>query len=287
MTTPGDEREPAIVLLGRDSLSTRAIGAALERRFGRVVVVFEDAPGAWAQVRARVRRQGPWRAGGQFLFKALSPLLAWPQRRRQRELRAQFDLAPSADAPTHRVASANGRAARALLRRLAPDVVVVSGTRILSAPTLECAPVFVNLHAGVTPAYRGVHGGYWAMVENDAGNFGATVHRVDAGVDTGAVLRQVRVAPTAADGYFTYPLLQLQAGLPALLDAVADEIARLRVRSGAMPSPPVAGPPSPTGATTSAGTTSPAGAARPPPSRQWFHPTLWQYIRHGLAKGVW
>ena len=53
----------------------------------------------------------------------------------------------------------------------------------------------LNYHAGITPKYRGMNGGYWALATGDAGNFGATVHLVDAGVDTGGVLHQVRGRP--------------------------------------------------------------------------------------------
>ena len=70
----------------------------------------------------------------------------------------------------------------ALLTSLRPVVVVVNGTRIIAARVLESAgcPV-VNLHAGITPRYRGVHGGYWALAERHPEWVGTTVHLVDPG----------------------------------------------------------------------------------------------------------
>ena len=59
----------------------------------------------------------------------------------------------------------------------------------------------LNYHAGITPKYRGMNGGYWALATGDAGNFGATVHLVDAGVDTGGVLHQVRGRPGTGRQY--------------------------------------------------------------------------------------
>ena len=41
------------------------------------------------------------------------------------------------------------------------------------------------MHAGITPQYRGVHGGYWAVVNNDPEHCGVTIHFVDKGIDTG------------------------------------------------------------------------------------------------------
>src|SRR5438093_9923670 len=46
--------------------------------------------------------------------------------------------------------------------------VVVNGTRIISEAVLTASDaVFINMHAGITPKYRGVHGGYWALYNGD------------------------------------------------------------------------------------------------------------------------
>ena len=113
--------------------------------------------------------------------------------------------------------------------------------------------------------YRGVHGGYWAMVNRDAGNFGVTIHRVDKGVDTGYVLAQDVVSPAKGDGFFTYPLLQLQAGIPLLIE----QIHRLSGRGW--------------GVDDDRSTRDPCSAK----SRQWGHPTIIQYIVNGIRTHVW
>jgi folate-dependent phosphoribosylglycinamide formyltransferase PurN len=55
---------------------------------------------------------------------------------------------------------------------------------------------FVNIHVGITPKYRGVHGTYWALVNNDVENSGVTVHFVDEGIDTGNIINQAIVVPS-------------------------------------------------------------------------------------------
>jgi methionyl-tRNA formyltransferase len=103
-----------------------------------------------------------------------------------------------------------------------------------------------------------VHGGYWALVDRCPEHCGVTVHLVDEGIDTGNVLRQARVEPTPEDNFVTYPLLQLGAGLPLLLDEAAKALdGRLVPR----PYPPGA-------------------------SRLRTHPTIWEYARHRLAADV-
>jgi folate-dependent phosphoribosylglycinamide formyltransferase PurN len=72
------------------------------------------------------------------------------------------------------------------LKAINPDLVIVNGTRIISKKVLSSInSKFVNIHVGITPKYRGVHGTYWALVNNDVENSGVTVHFVDEGIDTG------------------------------------------------------------------------------------------------------
>lgn len=145
------------------------------------------------------------------------------------------------------------------LRADPPDVVVVNGTRIIRTHVLDAidAP-FINVHAGITPQYRGVHGGYWALYSGDGQNFGSTIHLVDKGVDTGPVLAWIRTAPGPEDTYLTYPLVQFLAALPkltAILDGLPASVRHTVT-------PPATGS-----------------------SRQWFHPTILQYLS-GYFRGV-
>ena len=110
---------------------------------------------------------------------------------------------------------------------------MVSQTRILSRKILECIPAaFINIHTGITPQYRGLHGAYWALVNNDAANCGVTIHMVDAGVDTGPIVAQARISPSASDSYFTYHWLQLATALPLLMHTVQAALAGRLVTNG-------------------------------------------------------
>jgi methionyl-tRNA formyltransferase len=173
--------------------------------------------------------------------------------------RADLDARGPDEAQIIRVPSVNSPACIRHLQQLQPRAILVVGTRIIVGDVLHSVDApFINYHAGVTPKYRGVHGGYWAKAEGDDGNFGVTVHLVDEGIDTGAVLYQARLAASTADNYSTYPYLQLAAALPLLERSARDAI---------------------------------AGTLRPQrvdlPSRQWSHPTLWAYVQTGLRRGVW
>ena len=134
------------------------------------------------------------------------------------------------------VVSVNAPDTIARLQALRPKVVLVVGTRIISRKVLSAVQApFINYHDGITPKYRGIHGGYWASAQNDFANFGATVHLVDPGIDTGAVLYQVRPRPLGEDNYATFSYLQLAAALPLIERAAEDAIAGTRDAAGRRP----------------------------------------------------
>ncbi|MEM0943511.1 MAG: formyl transferase [Pseudomonadota bacterium] len=224
------------------------------------VTVLMEAPLSRAQLlRGRLRRLGAIDVLGQVAFMALAlPLLRREARPRLAEIRAEHGLETRApEVPINHIESLNGPDAPARLAESRPDLVIVHGTRILRAPLLEAVPApMINLHAGITPDYRGVHGGYWALLEGRKEACGVTAHLVDRGVDTGRIISQATISPGRGDNFVTYPLLQLAAGLP-LLEAAIEAVGRGRLTTGA-----------------------PGGEGR-----QHYHPTLWRYLR-GRARGV-
>ena len=50
----------------------------------------------------------------------------------------------------------------------------------------------LNLHPSLLPKYRGMSPQHWPIILGDA-ETGVTVHRIDDGVDTGRIMRQVRI----------------------------------------------------------------------------------------------
>jgi methionyl-tRNA formyltransferase len=81
-----------------------------------------------------------------------------------------------------------------LLRAVEPDLALCWGypwklpPAALEVPRLGC----VNQHPALLPRHRGPVPLAWALREGDAA-FGLTWHRMDAGLDTGAILAQTTV----------------------------------------------------------------------------------------------
>ena len=67
------------------------------------------------------------------------------------------------------------------------DIVFLRGCGIIRRMVLEAPKVGVlNAHYGSLPKYRGVYATEWAVLNGEAPY--VTMHFVDAGVDTGAIL---------------------------------------------------------------------------------------------------
>jgi phosphoribosylglycinamide formyltransferase-1 len=251
-----------IVILAGEHPWTWALANAVCRRFGVVPMVLERSPSKLRILRQRVRRLGLLTVAGQVGFglaaRAVRPF--WRGQEQRICIREGLDERPLQESVIH-VSSVNDDRTIDILRGLAPKVVVVSQTRIVARRVLDSIPaIFINIHTGIMPQYRGHHGAYWALVNGDAENCGVSVHVVDAGVDTGPVIAQARIAPSLSDSYFTYHWLQLAAALPLLMRAIED------ASSGRL----VTSPPK-------------ADIASP----QYYHPTLWGYLWSGLRRGVW
>jgi methionyl-tRNA formyltransferase len=94
-----------------------------------------------------------------------------------------------------RVTDLNSSQCKAMLEALRPDLILLGGARILKPPILECARLAVlNAHPGLLPTYRGNDVIAWALHNGD--QVGVSVHVVDSGIDTGAVI-MTRELPVA------------------------------------------------------------------------------------------
>jgi len=249
-----------VVLLTGDGDSGRIGAHYLAARFDTLRVVVEQPVPRATFLRRRLRSLGPLTVAGQLAFLVCQRFQERASRHRIAAILDQYKLVDRwPEGAMTRVSSVNGDDCVALLRALQPAVVLVTGTRLIARAVLQSidAP-FINYHAGITPKYRGVHGGYWALAEDDAAHCGVTIHLVDAGIDTGAALYQELIAPTEDDNFSTYPYLQLATALPLLERAAQDALAgRLVPRKADLP------------------------------SRLWSHPTIWRYLSTGLRRRVW
>jgi folate-dependent phosphoribosylglycinamide formyltransferase PurN len=251
-----------LVLLIDNNEQSRIIYHALANEFSIGAVVREGKVARSTFLKRRLRKLGWCTLLGQVVFATC--IVPWLRREaagREADILQEYgmDEGPIPEECMVDVASVNDDRTVALLRELSPRVVVVNGTRILEERLLNAVDaVFLNTHVGITPLYRGVHGGYWALVARDPEHCGVTIHQIDKGIDTGAIVAQALINPTSADNFSTYPLLQIANAIPLLRQAIRDAF---DVNLETLPAP--------------------VGK-----SRLWSHPTAYQYLKHRITLGV-
>ena len=259
----GNERSFAnrvVFLIGPDQIP-RIMVNAMVARFGPTTVLVEDKEPTSIMVKRRARMLGWFEALGQVAFGVWLKALHKLSGKRKEEIfkDAKFVEELPSLCTVHHVPSVNSELCRNKLRALNPDLIVVIGTRMIKSATLRATDAtVVNYHAGINPTYRGMNGGYFALANDEPDKFGVTIHLVDDGVDTGSIITQSTIQPKPSDNFTTYPLVLAMVGREALATAIEQVLAgELKTVDVGLP------------------------------SKQWFHPTLWDYLWTGIRKGVW
>ncbi len=91
-----------------------------------------------------------------------------------------------------------------LAQRLDPDIIAVFGTSLIRGPLLKMGRRgIVNLHGGLSPAYRGADCTFWALYNGEPENVGCTIHYIDDGIDTGKLIAHVSPDVRSGDDELT------------------------------------------------------------------------------------
>ena len=137
--------------------------------------------------------------------------------------------AEAADLPIFQPPTLREDAAVDHIKAWKPDVLVVAAFgQILRQPVLELAPFgSINVHASLLPRWRGAAPIQYAIHAGDD-QTGITIMKMDAGLDTGPMLRQqaIPIEPDETGATLHDKLAQLGAELlpPTLLDYLSGEI---------------------------------------------------------------
>lgn len=155
------------------------------------IVAIEDKP---ADARRRLKqewRRSSWRIIDVLAFRLFYRLrlartdAEWIRSRAAQELAR---LEPIEAVRVHSTSDPNSLETRAFLEELAPDLCVAACKTLLRPEVFEIARhgTFV-VHPGICPEYRNSHGCFWALARRDLERVGATLLKIDEGVDTGPV----------------------------------------------------------------------------------------------------
>lgn len=115
------------------------------------------------------------------------------------------------------------------IESIRPDIIAVLGSTVIKPKIIAIPSVaMINLHSGLSPYYRGTWSYGWPIVNDDPGYIGATVHHVNAGIDTGDIISQTRPALDPSDDLNSVFLKVITEGI----ELVADAVERIVVSSG-------------------------------------------------------
>lgn len=241
--------------------SSKIMYNGLKNHFNIVSIIREQSISRKIFMQRRVKNLGYIKVFGQIAFMIFNKFLSKASVKRIAHLKKNHNLSTEAfpDDKIIDVESINSDKVIEILTHLQPDIIVVNGTRIIKKNILESTKAIVlNTHLGITPKYRGVHGGYWAMVEKDKENCGLTIHLVDTGIDTGGILYQDTITADSSDNFNTYPLHQIAKAIPLMKQAITDGMnSEIKIKT-----------------------------REDLPSKLWSHPTLYQYLKFRIFQGV-
>jgi folate-dependent phosphoribosylglycinamide formyltransferase PurN len=155
---------------------------------------------SYKRIRTDLRREGP-----RLLQKIFTKLILPEDNARQagnhlsvladeKSMEAQdlADFSRSKSVPYYRVRDFNAEVSEASIRDLAPDLIVFTGGGLIRKNILAIPSIGVlNCHSGLLPRYRGMDTLEWSILEaqDTLPRIGLTLHFMDAGVDTGPILR--------------------------------------------------------------------------------------------------
>ena len=101
---------------------------------------------------------------------------------------------------------------------LSSDSLIIFGASYLQGKLAErlIEQQAINLHMGISPYYRGAACNFWALYDGNPQWVGATIHRLNTGLDNGDILYHALPAVQAIDP-FSYAMLAVKSAQQSLL----------------------------------------------------------------------
>jgi folate-dependent phosphoribosylglycinamide formyltransferase PurN len=213
-----------------ESPATLAVASRLVAG-GKVSAVILQRPmtfaGKLSLVRRRLAKHGVVRVANELLFQIYYRLFLRSGDNRLRQILPLNNTmtrdALAATVEVFDVDSLNSAESKALLTRLAPDLVVMASRELIRPDVLALATIgFIGCHPGILPDFRGAYASFWAMLEGKTDKIGLSIYMASAGIDTGPLIAERVSPPSFGVAHFKVESERLiLEGTRELLDAIA------------------------------------------------------------------
>jgi len=108
-----------------------------------------------------------------------------------------------------------------LIKKYSPGFIAVFGIGIIKEEILSyCPDCFYNLHVGIPEYYRGSSCNFWPIYNRDLKNLGATVHKIEKGIDTGKVSEKKTITLEPDDDEQIIMLKTLKVGTQLMNETI-------------------------------------------------------------------
>jgi len=126
--------------------------------------------------------------------------------------------------PCTRVGDINGERAVRCIQHQRPQLTLYTGGGILRRPVIEAAGRrILNAHSGPLPVIRGMNACEWSLLLGEP--LSVTLHLVDEGVDTGAIIAKRRMAVRQGDTVEMLRQKCIVAGIQLMVEHAARAVA--------------------------------------------------------------
>ena len=251
-----------VIMLAGKGVSTKYIYNGIEAEINIDKILITESVSSFKLIKRRIKKLGFLNVFNQLIFQIVIVRLLQFTSQKMLKKRKEDLLLKDTPLPVEKIIevfNVNSDLTLKTIKMLEPDVIIVNGTSIIEKKILECtSAIFINTHVGITPQYRGVHGGYWSIRNIDEVNFGVTVHIVDKGIDTGSIIYQHTTIVEKEDNFLSYPLYQYALAIPLIKKTLKD-IQQNKLK-----------------------TYSKKGSI----SKLYYHPTFTKYLSGWLFKGI-
>jgi len=110
-----------------------------------------------------------------------------------------------------------------LKNKYSPGFIAAFGTGIMKENFLSLYPNSIyNMHLGIPEFYRGSSCNFWPIHNSDLKNLGATIHRVENGIDTGEIAAEEFVRLESTDNEQTLLWKTIQTGTRLMIKTIEE-----------------------------------------------------------------
>ncbi len=212
-----------IILFCKDDIYSKIIFNSIKKIYNLECVVIENNKTLINSILSKFKNNTFISALGQLIFILYYKVLIKFSRKYLNQLiiKYKFDIDNITHKNIYKLKNINSKETLSIISKHNPDLIFVNGTSIISERILNSNKNFIGLHMGITPKYRGVHGGYWAYINNDYENCGVTIFQINKGIDTGNIIFQDTIEVKNDDNIFLITIHQLNKAIPLIIKSIS------------------------------------------------------------------